>query len=86
MNDSRIETYREIYSDVWRLFKASLPAKNTDDYWDDLISQSSQLTDRYKNGIYANFAKEQAVAVVNELERIARREKMEDFTATGTTC
>lgn len=72
MNGSRIETYREIYSDVWRLFKASLPVKNTDEYWDDLINKSSCLTVKYNDEPYAEFAKEQVIAVVNELERIAR--------------
>lgn len=71
--------YWEIYSQCWQMFRASLPVRNDQSYWDEVVTKGESITRAYIGTPFYDFAAAQATAVLDELDRLARSGKLESF-------
>lgn len=62
----------KIYADVWNFHKRFYELGKTDAWWDEVISESRAVVDKY-NGNAKELARDLIVAVLGDLER---KEKM----------
>lgn len=63
------EPKKEIYNDIWFFYKKYLNGDGSDNYWEQLQSESEELINKHKGDM---FARELLGAVISEL---GRREK-----------
>lgn len=59
--DLRGSEYFKICGSAWNFFKESLPARNDQNYWDNIIEKGDLITQAYKNTKYYCFAIRQVI-------------------------
>lgn len=74
--DLKETIYWGIYGDMFKLFKELMPPQDTKSYWDKVLTRSQSAADKYAQTEGAQFAQEQAMSVVNEIERVAKKERL----------
>ena len=67
-----LQGYHKIFADGWQLFKSYYPPKKEQKYWDNLIFDASNMAELNNR---RDFAIKMATIIVNELERIERKEE-----------
>lgn len=60
----------EMFTDFWNLYKDHAIVEDNDEYMDHVISAAEKFHKKYKT----EFAKDLAVAVLNEIDRRCRNE------------
>lgn len=70
--------YFEIYKDVWNFHKKHQQVQSTDEYWEAVINESTQIAKKYDN---CKFARSLLLAIVDELERVYKELKQDADTA-----
>lgn len=75
MVDLKGTIYWSIYGDVFALMKELLPAQQSDSYWDYAIDKAQRLCRKYEQTEGESFAREQAMSVLNEIERLGKKEE-----------
>lgn len=59
--------YWNIYKDVWNFHKKYQNVQTTDEYWQAVVNESNQITQKYKD---CKFVIDLLLAVIEELKRI----------------
>lgn len=75
MMDLKGTIYWSIYGDVFALMKELLPVQQSGSYWDYAIDKAQCLCRKYEQTEGESFAREQAMSVVNEIERLGKKEE-----------
>ena len=66
--------YFEIYKDVWNFHKKYQQVQSTDEYWEAVINESTQIAKKYDN---CKFVRSLLLAIVDELERVYKELKQD---------
>lgn len=67
--------YWSVYGDAFALMKELLPVQKTDGYWDKAVEATGQLARKYEGTDGESFAREQAMSILNELDRLGKKVK-----------
>ena len=70
-----VKNYFEIYKEVWSFHKSHSAVRNDTQYWDTLVEEMNDLCVRYGRD---PFVVELCLAVLSELERVAKRIKSQE--------
>lgn len=73
--DLKGTAYWEIYGEVFQFFKAVLPVRHDQGYWDEVLQRGDSISRKYVSTPYYDFAFAQVAAVIGELERLAKDNK-----------
>lgn len=73
--DLKNTPYWQIYADVFTFFKSSMPVRNDDPYWQQVVDNADALYRKYEKADQAEFAKTEIFSVIDELERIYKRKR-----------
>ena len=60
----------EMFQDYWKMMQSVWSVENTKEYWEKVVED----TDRFYRKYQTEFSTELALALANELERIAKHE------------
>ena len=60
---------KEIYNDVWFLYKKYLSCPGADEYWEQIKKEAQEIVDKHRGDM---FAKDLIYAVINELGRVLK--------------
>lgn len=60
---------KEIYNDVWFLYKKYLSCPGADEDWEKLKKEAQEIVDKHNGDM---FAKDLIYAVINELGRVLK--------------
>lgn len=69
--------YWQIYGDVFAYHKKYADIQESDKYWDSVVSEGISVYKKYGNKQEGEFAKQLMLCVIDELERVYRREQNE---------
>lgn len=75
MMDLKNTNYWKICGDAFNFLKQSLPVQDKDEYWDQVIHEADVIFKKYENTDEKDFAKDQVLSVVNELDHIYQRKR-----------
>ena len=64
-----MEPKKEIYNEVWFLYKKYLSCSGTDEDWEKLKNEAQDIVDKHNGDM---FARELIYAVINELGRVLK--------------
>lgn len=70
--------YFEIYKSVWNFHKKYQNVQATDEYWEAVIDESSQIAKKYDN---CKFVRALLLAIIDELERCYKEMEIDVYTA-----
>ena len=73
--DLKGTAYWEIYGEVFQFFKAVLPVRHDQGYWNEVLQRGYVISRKYANTPYYDFAFAQVAAVIGELERLSKDDK-----------
>ena len=69
--------YWKIYGDIWNYHKQFADIQESDEYWDNVVKFAGEVYRKYEGKPEGEFAKSLVLIVVDELERIYRRDRNE---------
>ncbi len=75
--DFKDSIYWQIYGDIWSFHKNYADVQTDDSYWDSVVSECGSICKKYMGKPENEFAKSLVLNVVDELERIYRRDRNE---------
>lgn len=61
----QMPTEFQFFSDCWNFFGRFYEAENSDEYWEKVVSKSTEINERYKSPL----CKDLLVAIMKELQR-----------------
>ena len=67
VSDEELRRIHNLFTDCWRYFKKYVDVSGEDIYWENVVSESGELSKKYNND---KFAIALLLAVIDELERI----------------
>lgn len=77
--DEKLKYLKQIYNihtDWWKFLKSHVDAKNQPDkWWDVVMMEAQQITDKYAGTELKDFACKQAVETLSELQAISKGER-----------
>lgn len=69
VSDEELRRIYNLFTDCWRYFKKYVDVSDEDIYWENVVSESGELSRKYNND---KFAIALILAVVDEFERKAK--------------
>ena len=69
VDDEELRRIYNLFTDCWRYFKKYADVRDEEIYWENVVSESGELSKKYNN---AKFAIALILAVVDEFERKAK--------------
>lgn len=75
MMDLKGTNYWKICGDCFNFLKQSLPVQEADEYWDHVVHEADVIFRKYENTDEKDFAKDQVLSVITELEHIYKRQR-----------
>ena len=69
VSDEELRRIYNLFTDCWRYFKKYVDASDEDIYWENVVSESGELSKKYNND---KFAIALILAVIDEFERKAK--------------
>lgn len=69
--------YWHIYGDIWSFHKKYCDIKESDEYWDSVVSEGGSICKKYADKPEGEFARQLVLTVVDELDRTYRRDRNE---------
>ena len=69
VSDEELRRIYNLFTDCWRYFKKYVDVSDKDIYWENVVSESGELSKKYNND---KFAIALILAVVDEFERKAK--------------
>lgn len=69
VDDEELRRIYNLFTDCWRYFKKYVDVSDEDIYWENVVSESGELSKKYNND---KFAIALILAVVDEFERKAK--------------
>lgn len=73
--DFKSSIYWQIYGEIWNFHKKYADVQECERYWDSVIESAGKIYKKYENRPEFEFAKCLTLNVVDELERIYRRDR-----------
>lgn len=67
--DEELKCVYNVFTDCWRFYKKYVKTKVTNEYWQNMISESEQIAKKY-NG--SKFAVDLLVVTCDELQRVMK--------------
>lgn len=72
MGNEELKRYYDMFTDSWRFFKKYSEVKDTDEYWEAVVNESSAISRKYGEcKIIINLV----LAALTELEKISKEMK-----------
>lgn len=68
-SDEELKRIYNLFTDCWRFFKKYADVQDTDEYWENAVSESNELSKKYNND---KFAIALVLAVIDKFEREAK--------------
>ena len=68
-DNEELKRVYNLFTDVWRFYKKYSDVKDTDEYWEEAVDESSALSKKYGE---CKLAIALVLAVIDELERKAK--------------
>lgn len=65
--------YWKIYADIWDFHKKYADVKGDDSYWEQVVNDAGELYKKYENQPEGEFAKKLILNILDELERVFKR-------------
>lgn len=65
--------YWKIYADIWGFHKKFADVKSDDSYWEQVVNDAGELYKKYENQPEGEFAKKLILNILDELERVFKR-------------
>lgn len=75
MMDLKGTNYWKICGDCFNLLKQFLPVQEDDEYWETVVDEANQIYEKYKQTDEQEFAKKQIFSVLDEFERIWKKQR-----------
>ena len=69
--------YWKIYADIWGFHKKFADVREDDEYWEKVVNDAGELYKKYEKRLEGEFAKKLTLDVLDELDRIYRRNQNE---------
>ena len=69
VSDEELRRIYNLFKDCWRYFKKYVDVSDEDIYWENVVSESGELSKKYNND---KFAIALILAVIDEFERKAK--------------
>lgn len=73
------ETYFDVWQETWRFHKKFYDNDGSDQTWEQIVNESSEIARKYEGKPQYNFAKDLILAVISEIEREDKRRRSEDM-------
>lgn len=71
MDERRIKRDYDMFSDLWRFYKAHCEVKENDSYWQEVVREAGALYKKYKTEL----CKSLVLDIVNDFERTSKQLK-----------
>lgn len=71
MNQDELKQHYDVYTDCWRFLRKYSEPDDSDAFWEQVVRESQKLYKKYGT----EFAKQEVVNVVNEIERICKKQR-----------
>lgn len=69
VGDEELKRIYNLFTDCWRFFKKYADVRDEDSFWENVVSESGELSKKYNND---KFAIALILAVIEEFERKAK--------------
>lgn len=69
VSNEELKHIYNLFTDCWRFYKKYADVQDTDEYWENVVDESGELSKKYDND---KFAIALVLAVVDEFERKAK--------------
>lgn len=80
VSDEELRRIYNLFTDCWRFFKKYADVRDEDSFWENVVSESGELSKKYNND---KFAIALVLAVVDEFERRAKEARKNEKTHPG---
>lgn len=71
------ETYFDVWQETWRFHKKFYDNDGSDQTWEQIVNESSEIARKYEGKPQYNFAKDLILAVISEIEREDKRQRQQ---------
>lgn len=71
-SDEELKRVYDEFTTVWRFYKKYADVKDNDEYWEQVVSESSTISKKYNE---SKFIIDLVLAVITELERVYKEMK-----------
>ena len=68
--DEELKAVYNIFTDAWKLYKKYADVRSDDEYWENVVNETSALAKKYDNG---RLCRDLILAVISELERKSKK-------------
>ena len=69
--DLKKTPYWNIYADIFNYFKAFIPVQQTEEYWDEVVSEGEKLFQKYQHTKQEEFVCDEIISIQKELQRLS---------------
>lgn len=69
VGDEELKRIYNLFTDCWRFFKKYADVRDEDSFWENVVSESGELSKKYNN---EKFAIALILAIIEEFERKAK--------------
>lgn len=67
---------KDFFGEFWKLYMQYHDPVDSEEYWDGLVQDSSDLVEKYKDKEFGKLANDIVIAVLSQLERVYRGRKV----------
>lgn len=71
------EQYFDLWVKAWNFHKKYSNISGTDEYWEQVVNESSEIVKEFENKPEYNFMKDLVLAVISEIERVDKHKRKE---------
>ena len=72
------EQYFDVWQETWRFHKKFYDNDGSDQTWEQIVNESSEIARKYEGKLQCDFAKDLILAVLSEIERVDRRQRQKE--------
>ncbi len=69
------QDYFDLWAKAWNFHKKYSNISGTDEYWEQLVGESSEIVKAYEGKPQYDFMKDLVLAVISEIERVDKRQR-----------
>ena len=72
------EQYFDVWQEAWRFHKRFSNISDTDEFWEQLVNESSEIVKEYEGKPQYTFMKDLVLTVISEIERVDKRQRRQE--------
>lgn len=72
------DTYFNIWKSAWDFHKRFSNISDTDEFWEQLVNESSEIVKEYEGKPQYTFMKDLVLTVISEIERVDKRQRRQE--------